>query len=655
VVALGELDQLLLASAEEPPPLADLVGRLTGPATAEIERCAAGPLAPLLCAALARQPAGPEEAAALLRGLSAQTSALALLDATDELLASTAFVESYGTDLHGAFLASVPKMRPLVAAATAEGALRLALGGSGNVLRTVVMLTPDDLGGLDPDYADRLPRLLGAALDVWGAERSVGESLLRTLMSLLADPATSAAAAFEIGLHQIRLAATAGAEDPIARLVAARRNFAHAEAAEESSADAALYGAGIDAVMAFRRGDQLALRAAEQAIRSHLDKRAGGIHRAHIPVWRRQRAEAGFAWARLATILGRALDAATRPAWLNAWPMIDALVDAYALDRAVIPVPGSVDPDGLSRIVRPVVAASLRGRETLLVQLRVAAEEDDDRVDRLRELVQDLGTGPEPPAGGDGARVVTLAPSVVAELGLPAAERLAHRLDDDALRLVEGLAYNALVQRGNLRDPVIAGILERITVGLQPCADYTGRVRQSFDAVVADTVAFLATRHDLQRSTAVDYLFPVRPPPREARLQDDFADWLRRGPLAGHIDVEVPNVATGRADIKVGFGAIRFFIEVKRELRNNSPAALERSYLAQAADYSGTSAALGMLLVLDLTPHPAGAPHLSECVWVAVHRQPGTTVDRYLVVGRVVGNRPRPSAYSRSVSHRAGP
>ncbi|MBB4752190.1 hypothetical protein [Actinoplanes lobatus] len=604
---------------------------------------------------MTRQLAGPDEVTALLRGLSAQTSALALLDATDELLASASFVEPYGISLHRAFLAGVPTARPLVAAAIAEGALRLALGGHGDVLRTVIMLTPNDLGELDTDYLDRMPRLLGAALDMWGTERSVSESLLSTLADLLADPATSADAAFEIGLHQVRVAATAGTEDPAAQLVAARRNFAHAEAAEESSGDAALYGAGIDAVMAFRRGDQLALRAADQAIRRHLDRRADGLHRAHVPAWRRPRAEAGFAWARLVAILGRALDAATRPAWLDAWPMIDALADAYVLDRAVIPVPGSVDPDGLSRIVRPVVGSSLRGRETLIVQLRVAAEDDGGRVHRLRELVQNLDTVPEPPPDGNGARVVTLAPSVVAELGLPAAERLAHRLDDDSLQLVEGLAYNALVQRGNLRDPVIAGILERVTARLQPCADYIGSVRQSFDAVVADAVAFMATRQDLQRSAAVDYLFPALTPPREARLQDDFADWLRRGPLAGHVDVEVPNVATGRADIKVGFGATRFFIEVKRELRNNSPAAMERSYLAQAADYSGTSAALGMLLVLDLTPHPAGAPHLSECVWVAVHRPPGAAVDRYLLVGRIIGNRPRPSAYSRSASHRTGP
>jgi hypothetical protein len=194
---------------------------------------------------------------------------------------------------------------------------------------------------------------------------------------------------------------------------------------------------------------------------------------------------------------------------------------------------------------------------------------------------------------------------------------------------------------------VIAGLLERLTAELKACPDYAGTVRHAYDAVVEETVTFLATRHDMQHSANVDYLKPTTPPAREVRLQDDFADWLRRGKLAGHVDVEVPNVATGRVDIKLGFGAIRFYVEVKRELRDASRDTLERSYLAQAADYSGTSAALGILLVLDLTSHPAGVRHLSECAWVTRHRPAGSDVDRYVLVGVVVGNRRAPSAYSR--------
>jgi hypothetical protein len=654
VVTPGELDRLLLAIDGTPPPLADLVKHLTGSVPDEIEQCASGPFAPQLCTALAHQlaahgTAADDDLAAILRGLSEQTSTLALLDATDVLLESTAFVEMHGYRLHKVLLAGASDSAPLIAAAFAEGALRLAITGFGDVMRTVVMLTPDEVDELDLDFRERLPRLVGAALDAWGTEHSITASLLNTLADLKSHPLTAAEAAFETGLQLIRSAVGTNVADPVATLLTARQNFAQVEAADESSGDAALYGAGIDAVMAFRQGDQVALRNAHQTLSRQLDRRADNLRRAHVPTWRRPRAEAGFAWARLITILGRALDATSRTAWLDAWPMIDALADAYALDRAVIPVPGTTDPDGFARVVRPAVGSALRGRETLLIQLRVAVDDDAGRVRQLRDLVGALDAAPVSRSDDAGrSRAVALAPSVVAELGLPDALRLAGQVDDDGLRLIEGIAYHSGVRRERLRDPVIAALLGEIVTALQGCPTYSGSVRQSFDALVAETVTFLATRHDMQRSAAVSYLAPAQPPPREARLQDDFADWLRRGPLAGHIDVEVPNVATGRVDIKVGFGAIRFFVEVKRELRDSSRGVLERSYLVQAADYSGTSATLGMLLALDLTPHPAGVPHLSECVWVASHRPPGSEVDRYLVVGLVIGNRMTPSAYSRS-------
>ena len=46
--------------------------------------------------------------------------------------------------------------------------------------------------------------------------------------------------------------------------------------------------------------------------------------------------------------------------------------------------------------------------------------------------------------------------------------------------------------------------------------------------------------------------------------------------------------------------------------------------------------------MLDLTPHPRGVPHLSECAWVARRRPPGSSVDRYVVVGLVIGNPAHP-------------
>ncbi|MFI5845689.1 hypothetical protein ACIA8K_38900 [Catenuloplanes sp. NPDC051500] len=661
MVTPGSLDHLLAAADRMP--LTNLLSAVTGDSTKELEQAAAGPLAALLCRAVVRQDTPDDLVIALLRGLERQSSLLALLDATDELLGSDSVVAAFGSQLHASFLtghAAALCSRPIVASSFAEGALRLAIGGTGNPLRTLVALTPSDVDALDPDYAERLPRLIGAALDRWGLEPSVGEALRETLSNLLCIPVAAADAAYESGIDRLRQIASAD-PNPLPSLVAARKQFAHAAAAEEGRFDAALYGAGVDAVMAFFRGDIGSLRTARGTVSTALGAWSAGLRRSHVPAWRRPRMEAACAWARLVAILDRAAYESTQPVWDNAWPALDAILDAYLLERSVVPIPGALDEHGFAHLIRPAIESSLGRRETLLAQLRIVATQTEPggRHSLLLGNLDQLADGSQPGEyladESERVRLLGLAPTLLTELGAADAASIAKLLDDDRLRLVEGIAYNSAVRRAALREPVTARIIDRITADLQPCRAYAGTLRHSFDALVEETVMFLATRHDLQRSAAVNYLHPSSPPPLEARLQDDFADWLRRGPLVGRIDVEVPNVATGRADIKVGFGASRFFIEVKRELQDGFSEALERSYLAQAADYSGTSAQLGMLLVLDLTAHPDGVRHLDECAWVTRHRPAGSTVDRYVLVAVVTGNRSTPSAYSRIAHTRGGP
>lgn len=660
------LDRLLAASSgASAAPLRSLVSEMDDPVEDGLARAAAGPLAHLLCRSLA---AGLSEgtyspdrwAAAIMSGLARQSSLLAVQDATDELLSSVEFVRSHGAGLYDTLLrghANAIAGRPLLAAAFAEGALRLAIVGIGNPLRTLTVLTPEDVTGLDGDYAERLPRLVGAALDAWWADRSAGSALRQTLTALQGVPDASADATFEQGLDLLRQAAGGAAGEVPQLLVAARGHFANVEAAEEARHDAALYGAGIDAIMAFFRSSPEAMRAARAVLSTQLDQRAAWLLRTNVPAWRRPRTEAACAWGRLAVILDRALRTTAAPIWLDAWSALESVLDAYILDRSVVPVPGAVEPGGFSRLIQPMVESALAGRRSLLDQVRYAVDEAEraswprERMDQLRLLRNRLGQAGSPADEADPAvpqRLFGVAPTLLAELGPASAAMVARQLDDEGLRLVEGAMYSSAVTRSVRRDPVIARLLQRLTLELQACPDYAGETRQAFDAVVEETVTFLATRHDLPRSRAIDYLRPANPPPPEACLQDDFADWLRRGHLGGRVDIEVPHVATGRADIKLGFGTTRFFVEVKRELRDGSAEALERSYLTQAADYCGTSAALGVLLVLDLTPHPAGVRHLSECAWVARCRPDSSTVDRYVVVGVVIGNRGTPSSYSRA-------
>jgi hypothetical protein len=73
--------------------------------------------------------------------------------------------------------------------------------------------------------------------------------------------------------------------------------------------------------------------------------------------------------------------------------------------------------------------------------------------------------------------------------------------------------------------------------------------------------------------------------PVEADLQYESYVWLA-GPweFAGRVRAERSDIATGRADVTVRFGDIELVTEVKRELADATPQALERSYLGQAAE-----------------------------------------------------------------------
>lgn len=165
---------------------------------------------------------------------------------------------------------------------------------------------------------------------------------------------------------------------------------------------------------------------------------------------------------------------------------------------------------------------------------------------------------------------------------------------------------------------------------------------------------FLFSRADLTKKTLgwpkkKDYrrlLKKGEKKPLEEELQQDYHQWLSTGPLAGLCAVEMSDVATGRADVLVAFGTIRYLTEIKRHTVRADKAKLEAKYLQQAAEYGNTNVPFGQLLVLDLAPHPDGAPRIDESVWVARHKPHGANLDRSVVVGVVAGNRPTPSGLS---------
>lgn len=675
---VNALDEHLarVASHDVVPALSDVLRDIPVPEwPAAIRDCAAGPLGSVICKAATRalesgeQPA-PDLIDALLSGITSQPSLLALNDAVDALLDSGPFVQQFGQRLCDALLrgrTSSMSQRPLLAAGYLEGALRLAIANAARPTRVLTALELEDLSELNAEYAERLPRLIGAALDRWGDDENLAPALRKDLQSLQEVPDASADATFEFGLDLLRQAANEQAAAALSLLIQAREQMAAAVAAEEDRDDAALYGAGLDALMAFVHADRPLLTASRDRVTQLLDKRTAWLRGLHTPAWRQPRREAERAWERLVLILDSSAAHLVEPAWLDVWEALAAILEAYQLDRQVIPVPGASHAPGIEAVVRPMLERGIAREQALLAGLRnaakVAATAEHppidaaqlqtflDHVDALTERPTGHRHSREPEAASEGDqlaldRLQERAPALIRELGTDKALLVARDMSDEVLDLVEGISYRHTYDAA--ANSQVKLLERKIQEGLASCPDYTGRVRRDFDLLTWELITFIAQRHDLETSGELAYLkpFPRGKAPHEDVLQMDYLSWIQRGKLAGRAQPEARNVSTGRADIQVNFGTVRFFIEVKREESDASDAAMEKSYLIQAADYSGTNPVLGQLVVLDLTKHADGVRHLRDCVWVTKHRPSGSGTDRYVVVGVVIGNRGTPRSYS---------
>ncbi|WP_418515034.1 hypothetical protein [Delftia sp. PS-11] len=131
----------------------------------------------------------------------------------------------------------------------------------------------------------------------------------------------------------------------------------------------------------------------------------------------------------------------------------------------------------------------------------------------------------------------------------------------------------------------------------------------------------------------------------EFQFQSDLREWLSGNFLRGDVRTEVEGVATGRADVYVGFGAHRFVIELKRH-QGMVNADVARQYLGQAGSYQGTNVKLGMLGVLELVKREGPPASLEECIWYDAIVPSGTQVARHHVVFRVPGVLSSPWALS---------
>ncbi|MFI5998561.1 hypothetical protein ACIBAC_42835 [Streptomyces sp. NPDC051362] len=629
-----------------------------------------------------------QAASAFPEGFAQQSSVLALTSSMETILGSAATAKALAQPLNGALLDGFTEQvarGPLLAAARLEGAVRLAAADAVAPYRVWELLETLPADGPD-DFLERLPRVLGVALDCWAQQETRVSTAVRELLQHLSvDEAADVDALFELGCDRLRIALSSTELPEVSRLLGeARTFFAAAEEAEEARDDAAAYLAVCDAVLGFTAHDAPKVARAADRIEQALERRQAWLHGTHQPAWLQPHRAAEIAWSQLLLQLRAAADLFAADVWMDSWQAIDAVLTAYRAARTIQPLGARQDSPGLLALVEPAVDDGFLRNAAFLRALRFAAEHpeacprtgfDTDTaaaiLTRLDARNTHHVTSGEPDGSDDEdpeadaaqeARLYRIAPTVVRLLSMKTALALGARLSDDELAGIEGIAYDSDVARLQADDPLINPLLDRILKRLSEHPDFTGTVRQSFSVLVKQTLLFLKSRADLTRTSLVGAGKAGQPPfdyrrkpekghraANEADVQRDFHQWLQTGPLHNIVQVEATDVGMGRPDVMVRFGPLRYLTEMKQDSDDNSRTHIEGKYLTQEAEYTNTGTPFGQLIVLDLTPKTAsgGTLRIDELTWVASHRPTGAPTERLVLAGIVTGNRITPSAYSR--------
>ncbi|MFN7040872.1 MAG: hypothetical protein ACK4OH_06830 [Acidovorax temperans] len=578
--------------------------------------------------------------ALVLRGFREGCNALPFRDAANAVLDSDALRMRISKELQPVLAQRVNERQDsadgLVAAYALEAMFRLALSGAISKYQTLGLMTElgQEKNGL---FAAHAAKLTGAAFHFWGEQ-----DLLRALDRLLTNEDAEGEAAFELGLAHLAQAFEGSSLPKILEgLETARVFFARARRADEDRADAAAYCSSIDLIQGFATGvAAVALRGPMDTLIAAVADRARLLQMGVLPSWLKPRQDRDIQWARfLRTVVCLANDL-ERPSWLNAWAVMDRLLDVYDADRTICA--GA----GLDALLRPRIEAAFARERGLLSHLDdllcepgwLEAHGEASKTLRMRidELVGGAATLGKPREGAPypELRRVLQDDQRVGEIPADFAERL------------EGVLLDRVRRSEYLVHPIVQRILSDVRTSFAQCSDYSGVIRDDFDELVLQVVLFCKDRQDASlKELGARGAYLRDPNATEFQFQSDLREWLSGNFRRGDVRTEVEGVATGRSDIYVGFGAHRFIIELKRH-HGMVDADVARHYLGQAGSYQGTNVKLGMLGVLELVNREGPPASLEECVWYDAIVPSGTRVARHHVVFRVPGVLRSPSALS---------
>ena len=509
-----------------------------------------------------------------------------------------------------------------------RAALSSALGVRSRELRLAATLLDVEFEGAD---APAMAKAMGL---VWSRVREDG--LVQRLNALEAE--NCSAASYELGCLKLVMALEGAPSGHFAaELRDAEAAFQRACDSSEVATEAHLMRLSIEALQALiaRSGP-----APIETISAELERQAFALQaaqRSETPMgWQLAEREHIACWARMALTMDALAKRLWEPSWWEPAAVIgEQLLRVYGASQSFF---RKGAPVGLEAIVKPVIETSVFNSAAKLHLIRewlrhnpyspqsANASELIVRVEQMGEAALPMPAQEPAPSGSVEQNAETIGRlmsglSIEFDASLP-----------DALRVTLQDWLEQIEAHADLRD--------------------NGGARQFVGQIVYFLLRFLHACTD--RASPSDplssYLFErsAENLPLENALQNHFLAMLSG--WMGSIGYEVRGVAGGRCDVLFSRGAERFVVEVKRELKAASPAALFVAYGAQTEEYQNSSWRLGILLVLDLTREDGKGLHMKDAVASRTLQRNGESAARTIFLTRIAGRRLTPSNLTKSAS-----
>lgn len=339
-------------------------------------------------------------------------------------------------------------------------------------------------------------------------------------------------------------------------------------------------------------------------------------------------------WFKLVKILKLSMESFQEISWFDPKIVIENyLLQLYNSNRTLL---GVDDATGVNQLIQPVIQMKFNKNETYLYLLDrwISSQPEHELWSDARQLQADIRTYSEKVYTGNELGTVD-----ESALTVP----FSNRIPKSSLSNFEEFQKEYLGCLLNGTSLNLVAIFEKILNDLQVVPSFhISPFSINFKIHVFNTLKFLESRIDGTRSNnpAVAYLFKKNQ--LEDALQNDYNLYMSALPSDNTVNVEVSDIAGGRADVVFNHLNHKFIFEVKRELANSSFENIRKKYLGQAAEYQNTGPKLGGLLVLDLTKDGGSPGSIEDNVKVEIINNNGVP-ERAIFVVKVVGNRLTPS------------